>query len=132
MLEEPCIIDSSLALFPNPAVWNSAAINIEAKGSNVCSFHIWWQDVAITWYLWTSNFIFSPFTSPPWIDMTASYRATDPAWVDPVVGDPLKAHIVAFRNIPGKYVVLGFTGGGWGGAAPLLRVALFRDRKIVK
>lgn len=132
MLDEPCIIDSSLTGFTNPATWNSGPLSMEAKGSGIMSFHIWWQDVAITWYLWTGNFIFAPLTSPPWIDQTAAYRAFDPAWVDPVVGDPLSAHIVAFRNIPGKYVVLGFTGGGWGGVAPLLRVALYRDRGIVK
>lgn len=129
MRNDPILINSLIPAFPNPAAWMSFPLDLGAFGSNQASFHIVWQDVALTFYLWCANGQFLNPTSPPWHDSTAEYRALDPGWVDPVVGDPLSEHVVRFINIGARYVRLGFTGGDWTGVVnPFLQILFWRQR----
>lgn len=131
MRNDPTIFNSTLAGFTNPATWHSQPLDLGAIGSDQTSFHIYWQDVAVTFYMWCSNAQIWPgaLTSPPWHDQTAEYRALDPGWVDPVVGDPLSEHIVRFINLGARYVILGFAGGDWTGVVnPFMQIVFWRQR----
>lgn len=131
MVNEPCFIDSSVAGFTQPATWVSQAIDMDSVGSKAVSIHIVWVDVTITWYLWRSNFLGITATAPPWDDITAGYRAIDPAWVDPVVGDALSEHIVSIVNLGAKYLRIGYSASDWTGVVgPELYVGLYRDRSF--
>ncbi len=129
MRDDPILINSGLVGFVPSLNWNSGPLDLGALGSEQASFHIHWQDVGLTFYLWCGNSHESGITSPPWHDDTARYRLGDPAWVDPVVGDPLSEHLVRFANIGARYVVLGFTAGDWTGIVnPFLQIMFWRQR----
>lgn len=117
-----------MAGFTNPVAWNSEPLDLGALGSDIASFHIYWVDVGLTFYLWCANSHELTFTSPPWHDQTAEYRIFDPGWVDPVVGDPASEHIVRFTKLGARYVAIGYTAGNWGGAAPFLQIHFWRQR----
>jgi hypothetical protein len=128
MFNDPLLLDSTLAGIAMTATWNSGFIDLGAKGTNTVSFHIIWQDVAITWGLYRSNTPLGAFASPPWDDFTADYRIGDPGWVDCFLGDPRTEHVVSFMNPGTRYVLLGYTGGNFGGANKYLRVIAHLNR----
>lgn len=131
MRNDPILINSGLAGFANPVTWHTEPIDLGALGGVGASFHIYWQDVGLTFYLWSGNASQQGVTSPPWHDDTAAYRALDPLWVDPVVGDPASEHLVRFINLGARYVILGYTAGNWGGVVnPFLQIVFFRTRVI--
>lgn len=131
MYDDPAIVDSTSTGFSNPAIWQSQVIDTDALKSQTISFHFWWTDVSITWYLWQSNVItLGPRSSPPWDDITATVRAIDPAWVDPVIGDPLSSHVLGIINWSGRYLLLGWSAANWAGVVgPQLRVVLRRNKR---
>lgn len=130
MISSPFLIDSTYADWTNPATWVSEPIDLGILSSNLASFHIYWRDVAITWYLWRSNSNSFAALSPPWDDITAAYRALDPAWVDPALGDPWSTHFVSFYNVGARYVRLGYSASNWTGADKRLYVVLYKDQQI--
>src|SRR3972149_895429 len=95
------LIQSNYADWANPVTWASheSFLDLHAFGTREPSLHIYWQDVAVTWFLWRSDIPATAVVAPPWDDITLWYRAIDPLWVDPVLGDPLSEHIVSFINV---------------------------------
>lgn len=131
MNEAKILIDSTVAGFTNPVAWQSQPIAVNRMNARNVSFHIYWQDVGLTFYLWRGNYFQFPVeTSPPWDDITIAYRAIDVAWVDPVVGDPLSEHVVSFDNVGSHYVVIGYTAGNWAGVAPFIQIHQSRSMGI--
>lgn len=130
MTDDPVIFDSALPAFTQTATKQSQIIDTDAFKSDTVSFHFWWTDVSITWYLWTSNNSDLPWLSPPWQDITVATRIVDPAWVDPVIGDPLSSHILGMVQWPGRYLLLGWSAANWAGiVGPQLRVTLRRNKR---
>jgi len=128
MRDTPDIFNSGLVGFTHPVAWQSPSIDLGAKGSSLCSFHIYWRDVGATFYLWRANGANFVVTSPPWNDFTVAYRTVDLLWADPAVADPLSEHIVSFQNVGARYVKIGYTAGNWVGANHMLEILLYRDR----
>lgn len=130
MNNEILIFDSARTAFnPIPATWEAYCIDVKNPATKSVSYHIYWRDVAITFYLRQTNFY--PFifamSTVPYDDFTVAYRVIDPAWVDPVVGDPYTSHIVSFQNQEGKYVTIGYSARVLG-AAPVLKIAQVIER----
>ena len=94
-----------------PVNWVSPGINVTALGGDGGTFHIVWADCAMTFYLIGNYVGTTPF---PGYDWTADYRALDPAWVDPVLGDPATYYPVRWKNLGFRYVYIGWTGAAWG------------------
>lgn len=125
------LIQSNLTSWTYPATWYSRWINIGQSNTLTTSFHIRWTDVSITWYLRRSHWNHSVAVGD-YDDITAWYRLIDPAWVDPLKGDPLSQHIVAFQNVGAPYIQIGFSASDWTGGSRYLRLAFWRDTQFTR
>jgi hypothetical protein len=95
------------------------------------SFFIYWEDLACTWHLRRSNSGTNiGFAVDPDDEITLAYRALDPAWIDPVLGDPRQLHVVSFRNPGAAYVRLDYTAVNWAGANHYLKVVGYWNQTI--
>jgi hypothetical protein len=130
MIKSPAIVDSTITGYTFPATYRSEPLDLGPVGSNLASFHIVWRDVGLTFYLWRANSIGVLNSAPPWDDWTVDYRALDPAWVDPVIGDPLSEHIVAAYNIGARYVRIGWSASDWSGPNRLLQIILYGESRV--
>lgn len=125
------LINSQATGFSFPATWQSEWIDLGSANSSICSFHIWWEDVTLTFYLYKDSFGGTAIGNPPNIDFTADYRLIDPAWVDPLLGDVEQSHIVAFKNVGAQYVKIGYSASNWTGANRLLKISLWKDQQYI-
>ncbi len=117
----PLLWDTTLSGIAMGVFDDGPSLDLGAKGTYSVSFHIEWEDVAVTWQLERGNGL-------EWDDFTATYRIGDPGWVDPLLGDPRQHWIVAFMNPGTRYVRLNYSAGNFGGGAKFLKVVAHLNR----
>ena len=126
------VVDSAATGYTYPATWLSNPLDVRALGGDSGILHIYWRDCTITFYLWAATHFLVPNTSPPYHDWTAEYRAIDPAWVDPVLGDPYTEHPVRWINLGFRYIRIGWSASNWTGANKYLKIWFDRGREVIR
>lgn len=123
------IVDTLWTGYTFPATYYSGALDVQALGGDGGTFFITWADCSITFQLLASSH-FSFGAPPDSHDWTAEYRAIDPGWIDPVLGDPSSSYPVRWKNLGLRYVKIGWTASNWTGGARYLRIMFQRDRYL--
>jgi hypothetical protein len=119
--------DSNRTGYTYPATWVSKGLAVKALGGDGFTIRITWRDVSLTFYLHGGDG--SGGVSDRY-DWTADYRAFDPAWVDPVIGDARTSHYIRVKNLGFPFVYIGWSASNWLGANRYLAISLSRDRYV--